>query len=353
VELLGNHTDYNEGVVLGGAIDRGLTVSGSVRDDGAVSLRSSSVRQVRVSIEPLLRQTGDARWANYALGVVGEFLAAGISVPGFSAEVAGDLPAGNGLSSSAAFEVATAFFLNKICHSGFAPMEIAKLCQRAEEHFVGVRSGLLDQVTSIFGKADHAVFFDVRTEEVRTISFPQDLALIIAQTGAPRELASGKYNERREETRAAAQALGVAALRDVSSGTLRARTDLAALLRRRAAHVVGENERVWRGLELLERGDGAGFGELMNQSHESSRENFENSSVELDHLVEAAQKLPGVLGSRLTGGGFGGATITLCERARANETGAALSAAYAQRTGLVPIIFVCRLSDGADVIARR
>jgi galactokinase len=351
VELLGNHTDYNEGVVLGGAIDRGLTVSGRVGDDGIVSILSSSMGQVRVPIQPLRRQTGDARWANYALGVVSEFVAAGISVPGFSAEVGGDLPAGNGLSSSAAFEVATAFFLQKICSARFEPLEIAKMCQRAEERFAGVRSGLLDQVTSIFGRTDHAVFFDARTEEVRTVPFPPNLALVVAQTGAPRELAGGKYNERRDETRAASRTLGVPALRDVSSVQLRARGDLDPLLRRRAAHVVGENERVWRGLELLERGDGAGFGQFMNESHESSRVNFENSTFELDQLVEAAQKLPGVLGSRLTGGGFGGATITLCDRARANETGAALSAAYAQRTGMNATIFVCRLSDGAHEIA--
>jgi galactokinase len=207
---------------------------------------------------------------------------------------------------------------------------------------------LLDQVTSIFGKADHAVFFDARNEEVRTVPFPNDLALIVAQTGVPRELATGKYNERREETRAAAQRLGLRALRDISLSQLEAHPDLPPLLRRRAAHVVGENERVWRALELLERGDGAGFGRLMNESHESSRANFENSTAELDELVDAARKLPGVLGARLTGGGFGGATVTLCERTDAADIARSLGAAYAGRTGVKPQIFVCRLSEGAQ-----
>ncbi|HSP46303.1 MAG TPA: galactokinase [Chthoniobacterales bacterium] len=347
VELLGNHTDYNEGVVLGGAIDRGLTVSGHPRDDGMITIQSSTMGRVVVPLSQLQPQSGDARWSNYGLGVASQLIERGIRVPAFSAEVDGDLPAGNGLSSSAAFEVATGFFLQKLCHAEVAPLEMAKMCQRAEARFAGVQSGLLDQITSIFGKADHAVFFDARTEEVRTIPFPKHLALIVAQTGAPRELAAGQYNERREETRAAAEGLGVRSLRDMSSAGLAAHQDLAPLLRRRAAHVVGENERVWRSLEFLERGDGAGFGALMNESHESSRTNFENSTDQLDELVAIAKKLPGVLGSRLTGGGFGGATITLCERTHSIEVATSLSAAYAERTGITPPIFVCRLSEGA------
>lgn len=347
VELLGNHTDYNGGVVLAGAIDRGLTVRGERRDDGLISIRSSLMGQVAVPLSRLQPQTGAARWANYILGVASELMARGVSVPAFSADVRGDLPAGNGLSSSAAFEVATAFFVLKLCGARLAPLEIAKLCQRAEQTFAGVQSGLLDQITSIFGKADHAVFFDARTEEVRTIPFPANLALVVAQSGAPRELASGKYNERRQETHAAAKALGLPALRGISTAELMSRNALPPVLQRRALHVAGENERVWRALELLGRGDGAGFGRLMNESHESSRANFENSTSELDRLVEAARKLPGVLGSRLTGGGFGGATITLCERAHAEQIAAALRAQVAAPGGDGPPVFVCRLSDGA------
>ena len=262
VELLGNHTDYNQGVVLAAAIDRGLRVSGERRSDGLITFRSSSLGEFEIRVpvrngippsapvgrdsvelgtgwlpwnndSPPARQSlappfgcqevwpqSEPRWVNYVLGVVRELLDAGISIGGFSAQIEGDLPFGCGLSSSAALEVATAFFLLKLFDARLSPIEIAKLCQRAEHRFVGVRSGLLDQVTSIFGRAEHAVFFDARSEEVRTIPFPPGLALIIAECGKNRELAAGLYNERREETQAAAAALGLVALRDDSQSCL-------------------------------------------------------------------------------------------------------------------------------------
>jgi galactokinase len=345
VELLGNHTDYNEGLVLGAAIDRGLRVTGERRDDGLIAISSSSMGRMEIPRAELAPQKKQP-WANYALGAASELDSLGIPVAGFSASVDGNLPAGSGLSSSAAFEVATAFFLLRLFEREIPPLEIAKLCQRAEHHFVGVQSGLLDQIVSIFGRADHAVFFDARTEEVQTIAFPRGLALIIAQSGRKRELASGLYNERRKETRAAASAFGVRALRDVSADALQ-ESNLSPLLLRRAAHIVGENERVRRAIDLLARRDGAGFGALMNQSHESSRINFENSTPELDLLVEIARKLPGVLGARLTGGGFGGATVTLCQETRALRIADQLAREYARFTAHWPEVFVCKIADGA------
>ncbi len=350
VELLGNHTDYNQGVVLAAAIDRGLRVSGERRDDGRISLRSSSLGEFAIGGEDLRAQRQPA-WVNYPLGVVRELVDAGIPVEGFSAEIDGDLPPGCGLSSSAALEVATAFFLLQLFEAELAPMQIAKLCQRAEHRFVGVQSGLLDQVTSIFGRADHAVFFDARNEEVRAIPFPAGLALIIAESGTKRELAAGLYNQRRAQTQAAAEALGLAALRDISPNEL-AKRDLPPLLRRRANHIAGENDRVARALVLLGQNDGPGFGRLMNESHESSRRNFENSTTELDLLVEIACELPGVFGARLTGGGFGGATVTLCENAVAPQIADELARTYAERSGINSRIFVCRLSDGAELFAQ-
>jgi galactokinase len=225
-------------------------------------------------------------------------------------------------------------------------LEIAKACQRAEHRYVGVQSGLLDQVISLFGRAQHAVFFDCRTEEIRTVSFPASLALIIAESGRQRELASGEYNLRRTETQNAAAALGVSALRDVNSAQLD-RANIPDLLRRRARHVIEENERVWRAMELLKAADGRGFGKLMNESHESSRRNFENSTRELDLLVSIAQRLPGVLGARLTGAGFGGATVTLCERNAAPVAAEQLAKSYAAQTGTEPQVFVCEIADGA------
>ena len=344
VELLGNHTDYNEGLVLAAAIDRGVRVSGARRSDQRIALRSSSLGEFEIACDGL-RPQKEPGWVNYPLGVVRELLDAGIQVGGFSAEIESDLPSCCGLSSSAALEVATAFFLLQLFEAELPPMQIARLCQRAEHRFVGVQSGLLDQVTSIFGRADHAVFFDARSEEVRTIPFPPGLALIIAESGTKRELAGGLYNQRRGETRAAAAALGLVALRDILPNELE-RRDLPPLLRRRAAHIVGENERVERALALLAQEDGRGFGQLMNQSHESSRANFENSTAELDRLVEIARDLPGVLGARLTGGGFGGATVTLCERAAAAQIAEELAQACRGRESRV---FVCALANGAQI----
>jgi galactokinase len=347
IELLGNHTDYNEGVVLGAALDLGLTVHGSRREDEMIVIRSAEMGEINVTRSEL-RPCRDKRWANYPLGVVSELLALSVPIGGFSAELTGNLPAGCGLSSSAAVELATALFLLKLFPYQLARMQIARACQRAEHRFAGVQSGLLDQVVSLFGCADHAVFFDCRSEEVSIVPFPKNLALIVADSGKKRELSKGDYNERREQTNAAARALNVRALRDITSAELARRHDLSELLLRRARHVVAENERVWRARELLATGDGAGFGALMNASHESSRINFENSTPELDLLVSIAQQLRGVLGARLTGAGFGGATITLCERSQAETIASELSVRYAEATGIAPRVFVSRFAAGAS-----
>jgi len=345
VELLGNHTDYNQGLVLDAAIDRGLRVSGARRDDRRIALCSNSAGEFEVDLDNL-RPVAEPAWVNYPLGVVRELLGEGIKIGGFSARIEGDLPSGWGLSSSAALEVATACFLLRLFSAELPPLAIARLCQRAEHHFVGVHCGLLDQLTSIFGRAGHAIFFDARSDEVRPISFPANLVLIVAGSGAKRELTNGFYNQRRLETRAAAEALGVNSLRDVLPNEL-AKSDLPPLLRRRAAHIVGENDRVRRALELLASGDGRGFGALLSESHESSRANFENSTPELDLLVEIARGLPGVHGARLTGGGFGGATVTLCESDAAAQAAEAIAQEYAQRSGLTTQVFICRPADGA------
>jgi galactokinase len=245
-------------------------------------------------------------------------------------------------------EVATALLLLKLFPHEIAPLEIAKACQRAEHRFIGVESGLLDQVVALFGRADHAVYFDCRTEEVSTLPFPKNLALVVTDSGKRRALTEGNYNRRREETRAAAAALEVSALRDVNSAELERRTDMSDVLWRRARHIVGENERVWRARDLLETGDFAGFGALMNASHESSRTKFENSTPELDLLVSIAQQLPGVLGARLTGAGFGGATITLCERSQAKRVALELCNRYRAESGIRATAFIATISDGAS-----
>ncbi|MBA2623603.1 MAG: galactokinase [Chthoniobacterales bacterium] len=348
VEFLGNHTDYNQGVVLAAAIDRGLTVAGISRQDEAIIFTSkTSGAGIQTSLQRL-QQQADERWANYPLGVVQQFLNEGYELRGFAAEVSGDVPAGAGLSSSAAFEVATAGLLMKLHEIRMEPLAIAKLCQRAENEFVGVQSGLLDQVTSVFGRANHLVYLDCQSEEVRTIPFPAGFALVIAESGVRHSLVAGEYNRRREECTAAAEALGAESLRDVTPDHLElARASLDPVLYQRAAHIVGENDRVWRAVNALAEADVAEVGVLMNASHESSRTNFENSTPELDQMVTIAQSLPGVLGSRLTGGGFGGGTVTLVEAAEAEEVVEALRAKYAEASGHRPAAFVCQIADGA------
>jgi galactokinase len=346
VELLGNHTDYNEGVVLGAAINRVICVSGK-RVDRLIRITSDGFGEVKADAAEL-RPLQANRWANYVLGVASELRQLGVPIQGFSADVRGDLPIGSGLSSSAALELATALCLLKLFPFELPRLEIAKACQRAENHYVGIQSGLLDQVISLFGRAQHAVFFDCRTEDIRTVPFPSSLALIVADSGRQRELASGEYNLRRIETHDAANFFGVRALRDLKSAQINERRDIPDLLRRRARHVVEENERVWRAVELLEAGDGCGFGELMNASHESSRRNFENSAPELDLLVSIAQRLTGVLGARLTGGGFGGATVTLCEKGAARAVAQQLATDYTAQTGTEPQVFVCEIAEGAN-----
>ncbi len=185
VELLGNHTDYNQGVVLGAAIDRGLNITGENRKEDLITINSASMGRAEVRCTELRPQRKQS-WVNYVLGVVRELKSLGVPIAGFSADLDGNLPPDSGLSSSAAFEVATALLLLKLHPRELPPLEIAKACQRAEREFVGVQSGLLDQVTSIFGRADHAVFFDARTEQVRTIPFPHGLALIVAESGCKR-----------------------------------------------------------------------------------------------------------------------------------------------------------------------
>jgi galactokinase len=227
------------------------------------------------------------------------------------------------------------------------PLELAKICRRAENDFVGVQCGLLDHVSSIFGRTNHAVYFDCRTEEVRTIPFPRDLALVIAEPRQQRELVKTGYNERRAQTFQAAQLLGVSVLRDIPANDLEQRRDLPPLLKRRALHVVQENARVQEGVQALEANDGAAFGALMNASHDSSRTNFENSTPELDLLVHLARQLPGVLGARLTGAGFGGVTVTLCLERLATRIAADLAAAYQSEARDAVRAFVCRIAQGA------
>ncbi len=346
VELLGNHTDYNEGFILSAAIDRGITLTGETLADGRIVLETRALGQTHEA--DLARLAPQGEWVDYPLGVVETFRQAGYPVGGFRAVIENTLPLGAGLSSSAALEVGTATLLRKLFGFDIEPLEMARLCRRAENTFVGMNCGLMDQASSVFGEAGHVIFLDCRSEQVQTLPLPEGVGLLITPCGVAHQLTGGEYNERRAQCFDAAERLGKPALRDVAPAELEAaRERLPELSYRRARHIVGENDRVHRGVAALRAGDAAALGALMWESHESSRTNFENSTPELDALVEAARGIPGVYGSRLTGGGFGGATITLVAHARAAEAAQALAARYQQATGVSVEPVICQAADGA------
>jgi galactokinase len=342
-ELLGNHTDYNEGYVLALAVDRGTTLTGQTTGDRIVRIHSRELGLTEVADLDRLAAERVAPWSRYTLGVVDQFLRHDLPVGGFTAEISSNLPLGAGLSSSASLESATVLFLAKAFGAELDPMRMARLAQKAEHDFVGVRCGLLDQIASLMSRSHHATFIDCRTTSVDHVPLDGKVSVILANSGVKHALVGGEYNERRSDCEAAAHALGVAALRDASSELLKAnKSELADRIYLRALHIVGENERVLEGSAALRRGDLARFGELMFASHESSQVNFENSCPELDQLVAAARATPGVYGARLSGGGFGGATINLVEKGREEEVVAALTAAVPGTTCLVTVA-----ADGA------
>ena len=349
VELLGNHTDYNEGLALAAAIDLGVTIRAEKLDADLIEVSSeTNGRKVSIPLKNLQRLEEDA-WANYPVGVIRVLRDAGFEIGGLRLRVNSNLPPGSGLSSSAAFEVATAVAALELFNLSIEPMALAKFCQKAENEFVGVRCGLLDQASSVFGRDDEVILLDFRTTTARTVPLSPDVALLLVDSGVPHQLTGGEYNERRSQCQAAAAALGVKALRDVTSDIV-ASASLDTLIRARALHITGENERVLAGVAALASGQMQKFGQLMFQSHESSRHNFDNSTPFLDALVEIAASIEGVLGARLTGGGFGGSTIWLVEREKAQEILSKIPEAYRQKTGATSKALLTKASQGARLL---
>lgn len=344
VELLGNHTDYNDGVVLSAALQLGISATGRQRPDGKIVLTTEGISGV-VGAEVGHLKPNDS-WADYPLGVAHVLKQAGYPIGGFEADYTSTLPLGAGLSSSAAIEVCTAQLLSRLFDFQIEPLELAKLCRKAENEFVGVSCGLLDQVSSVFGRDKHAIYLDCRAESVENIPFPTEAGILIVHSAVKHALTGGEYNERRDQCFEAAKILGVPALRDVTSEQLEA-AEMPDLVKRRARHIVGENERVFEALYYLKRGDAPDFGRLMTASHQSSIHNFQNSTPELDALVEIATALPGVYGARLTGGGFGGAIVALVDLAQIDRVAAEILAAYKARTGHTGAAYPCTASNGA------
>ncbi len=354
LELLGNHTDYNEGLVMAVAVDRYIYMASSPRSDDKVHLVASSFAEAEEFEVTKLETNPNAPWADYVKGVIDQLQKRGVRVGGFDAAIEGTIPMGAGMSSSAALEVATALTVRalypyRLSRQGDEKLELAKICQAAENQFVGVKCGLLDQVSSLFGQADHAIEIDFQTLTVEHAPMVGDVAIVVCNSGVKHELVGGEYNELRAMCESAAKKLGAKFLREVSEQELEShRSRLTEREYQCAHHIVGENSRVAAGVIALRAGDFAQFGKYMFQSHSSSRDFFKNSTRELDILVDIAHESPACYGARLTGGGFGGATINLVKRREVDAFSAFMSAQYRERAGIEMTPLVCKIADGAS-----
>ncbi len=363
VNLIGEHTDYNDGFVLPMAIERYVVLAGrKVTANGAhrARIRSHSVADVvDVAYHPR-PSSGPPSWANYARGVVAGFLGRGISLPCIDSLMVSNVPLGGGLSSSAAVEVATATLLELACDVALDPYEKAKLCRRAEHEFAGVPCGIMDQLISILGDPRGPLLIDCRSEAARVVPFVDSGAcFLIANTNVRHSLASGEYSIRRAQCSEAARKLGVNSLRDASADLLNSKAShLSELEFRRARHVITENERTIAAADALERRDLDCVGRLMIESHTSLRDDFEVSCAELDILVDlalASRDSHGVFGARMTGGGFGGCIVALVRSESVQDLRARLDCDYKKKVGRAIDGFVSRPARGAHplTIARQ
>lgn len=364
VNILGEHVDFNDGFVLPAAIDRATYIAFAPADDPAG--RSTLVaadfgEEASFTLTSIAAKTSPdgsplTEWATYPTGVAWALTEAGLTVRAMQAVFASDVPRGAGLSSSASVEMAFAIAWQTLGGWNLAPMQRALLGQKAENKYVGVNCGIMDQFASACGVADKLLLLDCRSLEWQTLPVPEDVAIVIADTSVRRKLTDGAYNQRRQACEDAVKILsahlpGVKALRDVSVEAFNRLSDqLPGLVEKRARHVVEEIERSQRAIPLLEQGKIREFGQIMNECHTSLRDLYEVSIPELNVMVEIAQSLPGCLGARLTGAGFGGCTVNLVEKSAAQAFAAELARQYEGKTGLKPEIYICRASDGARLL---
>jgi galactokinase len=351
VNLIGEHTDYNDGFVLPAALDLATYVAIAPRADRLIRVHSVNLDR-ECAFDPVAPQhAGD--WSDYLRGVALELERSGHPLKGADVAVLSTLPMGAGLSASAALEVAFGFALLSVAGKEVSRLDLAKICQRAENEFVGMRCGIMDQFISCHGVAGCALLLDCRSLEARPIPIDPGVRVVVCNTMVHHQLATSAFNQRRRECEEAVARLSAAmnevlALRDVSVEALdRHAALLPETLLRRARHVVGENARVIEAAAAFEARDFAAVGRLMNASHESLRDDYEVSCPELDLMVDLARRAPGVHGARMTGGGFGGCTVSLVDAAAAEDFAGAVGPAYERATGRAPMIFSCFPGAGA------
>jgi len=355
VNLIGEHTDYNEGFVLPMAIDYYVGVAVSRRKDQHLRFFSADFKDRKRTSLSNLRFKKEDRWANYPKGIVSVLLNRGYDIGGLSFTVMGNIPVGVGLSSSAALEVATAYSVQKLLGIEISGPELARLAQEAENSFVGVQCGIMDQFVSRMAQAGSAMFIDTRNMEYRHIPINlETVKILVTNSSVPRSLIDSEYNQRRTECEKCVSLLNPRksgrSLRDYSAADLRDSMGLIPeTTRKRCLHVVEENERVREAEVALKKNDIVSFGKLMNRSHESLRDQYEVSCPELDWLVKRAWETEGVYGSRMTGAGFGGCTVTLIEEKAIPKYEARLEA-YERIFSFKPETFVCHPADGAQIV---
>jgi galactokinase len=354
VNLIGEHTDYNDGFVMPAAIDFSTWVKFVPLESRKLEIESENFGE-EISIDlDVASPSPRGHWSDYPIGVAVTLEKAGYRLRGAKLSIRGDIPLGAGLSSSAAIEVSTACALVANSDLAIDRADLARICQRAENEFVRARVGIMDQFVSLFGKAQKALLLDCRSLDFKLLPLPSNVQLVICNTMVKHELASSAYNERRAACEAGVKKLAsvlphVVALRDVTPEQLEQhRHDLPEVVYRRCRHVVTENGRVLEAAAALERNDLKYFGELMAESHRSLRDDYEVSCPELDLMVDLAQGVDGVHGARMTGGGFGGCTVNLVTTGYVEKFIQIVSQGYEQVTRFKPEIYVCNASNGAE-----
>ncbi len=350
VNLIGEHTDYNDGFVMPMAIDRAVWIALRPRADHLVTLTSLDMGEtITFALDNI--QHNQPTWIEYVKGVAWALQGQGYSLGGWEGVMAGDVPIGAGLSSSAAVEMAAARAFMAVGDQPWQPATMARVGQQAENQWMGVNSGIMDQMISAAGQAGHALLIDCRSLETEAVPLPPQTVVVILDTSTRRGLVDSAYNERRAQCDAAAAYFGISALRDVDMGHFQAQAEgLDELTRRRAQHVISENERVLAAQKAMRDGDAVRLGQLMNKSHTSLRDDFEVSSPALNTIVDIAQTQPGCFGARMTGAGFGGCAVALVGGDAAAAFVATVAQAYQQATGLTPNLYVCQATAGAELI---
>jgi galactokinase len=376
VNLIGEHTDYNDGFVLPMAIDRAIWIALRPRADRQVQVYSLDFEELAgFSLDDLEKGMG---WSEYIKGVAHELKAAGYAVEGWDGVLGGDVPKGAGLSSSAALELAAARAFSAVSGFAWEPARMAQIGQKAENRWVGVNCGIMDQMVSAAAQAGHALFLDCRSLEYENVPLPEGAAVVVMDSSTRRGLVDSAYNERRAQCEEAARFFGVPALRDVSLERFEEETEkrkeergkrggergkrkeergreergeiVDEVTMRRARHIVTENQRVLDAVAAMRAGDLDRLGILFNESHTSLRDDFEVTNEALNQIVEAAQSHPACFGARMTGGGFGGCAVALVEAGKAGDFVEAVEAGYRQRSGLEAQMYVCEASERASTI---